>query len=146
MNLNHLTDTELISYILKHDTDPVRVRLAGIMDRMPGRIIDGLERAGMDPETCLHENTYESGEYIEHLNNEIEYLNRELQETQEKLAERETLTVSELIAELHRDTDNAHRKVAEANRQLHEAEREREEMRSKLKMWTTLSADAKELR
>ena len=146
MNLNHLTDSELISYILKHDSDPVRVRLAGIMDRMPGRIIDGLERAGMDPETCLHENLYESGEYIEHLNNEIEYLNRELQETQEKLAEREAMTVSELISELRQAADSAYHKVAVANRQLDEANREREKMHSKLKMWTTLSADAKELR
>lgn len=146
MNLNHLTDTELINYILKHDNDPIRVRLAGIMDRMPGRIIDGLERAGMDPETCLHENTYESGEYIEHLKSEIDFYERELTETKEKLAERETMTVSELIAELHRAADNAYHKVAVANRQLHEAEQERDKMHSKLKMWTTLSADAKELR
>ena len=81
MNLDHLTDSELIQYIIKHDSDPIRVRLATYMDNMPGRILDGLERAGMDPETCLHENTYESGEYIDHLNNEIDYLNHELQET-----------------------------------------------------------------
>jgi len=141
MNLNHLTDTELISYVLKHDSDPVRLRLAGIMDRMPGRIIEGLERAGMDPETCLHENLYESGEYIEHLNNEIEYLNRELQETQEKLAERETLTVSELIAELHQTADRAYHQVAVANRQLHEAEKEVETTRAKMKVWRAISTD-----
>ena len=144
--MNHLTDSELVQYIIKHDTDPIRVRLAMYMDNMPGRILDGLERAGMDPETCLHENTYESGEYIEHLNNEIEYLSRELQEAQEKLAERETMTVSELIAELHQIADSAYHKVAVANRQVDEAERERENMRSKLKMWTVLNAEPKELR
>jgi len=141
MNLNHLTDTELISYILKHDNDPVRVRLAGIMDRMPGRIIDGLERAGMDPETCLHENTYESGEYITHLNNEIEYLNRELADTQEKLAERETLTVSELIGELHHAAHSAERRAASALERAQEADQEREKMRDKMKVWRALSTD-----
>lgn len=141
MKLDHLTDTELISYILKHDDDPIRIRLAGIMDRMPGRIIDGLERAGMDPETCLHENLYESGEYITHLNNEIEYLNRELQETQEKLAERETLTVAELIEELNHAAHSAERRAAAAIIRAQEADQEREKMRDKMKVWRALSTD-----
>ena len=141
MSLNHLTDTELISYVLKHDSDPVRVRLAGIMDRMPGRIIDGLERAGMDPETCLHENLYESGEYIEHLNNEIEYLSRELEETQIKLQERETLTISELIGELHHAAHAAERRAATAVERAREADQEREKMREKMKVWRAISTD-----
>lgn len=141
MNLNHLTDTELISYILKHDNDPIRVRLAGIMDRMPGRIIDGLERAGMDPATCLHDNLYESGEYIEHLKNEIEYLSNELEETQAKLRDRETLTVSELIGELKDIAHAADRRARIANEQALAADQEREEIRSKMKVWRALSTD-----
>ena len=141
MSLNHLTDTELISYVLKHDSDPVRLRLAGIMDRMPGRIIEGLERAGMDPETCLHENLYESGEYIEHLNNEIEYLSRELEETQIKLQEREALTVSELIGELHHLAHAADRRAATALERAREADQEREKMREKMKVWRAISTD-----
>lgn len=141
MNLNHLTDAELIQYIIKHDSDPIRLRLALYMDNMPGRILDGLERAGMDPETCLHENTYESGEYIEHLNNEIEYLSRELQETQEKLAERETMTVSDLIRELHEAADRAYSQMAGANRQLREYEKEVEATRAKMKVWKAISTD-----
>ena len=141
MSLNHLTDTELISYVLKHDSDPVRLRLAGIMDRMPGRIIEGLERAGMDPETCLHENLYESGEYIEHLNNEIEYLSRELEETQIKLQEREALTVSELIGELHHLAHAADRRAAVALERAREADQEREKMREKMKVWRAISTD-----
>ena len=141
MSLNHLTDTELISYVLKHDSDPVRLRLAGIMDRMPGRIIEGLERAGMDPETCLHENLYESGEYIEHLNNEIEYLSRELEETQIKLQERETLTISELIGELHHAAHSAERRAAVALERAREADQEREKMREKMKVWRAISTD-----
>lgn len=141
MNLNHLTDIELISYILKHDNDPIRVRLAGIMDRMPGRIIDGLERAGMNPETCLHENLYESGEYIEHLNNEIEYLNRELQETQDQLAKRETMTVSQLIEELHYAAHEANRRADVNLQRAREADQERENMRSKMKVWRAISTD-----
>lgn len=141
MNLDHLTDTELVQYIIKHDTDPVRVRLATYMDDMPGRILDGLERAGMDPETCLHENTYESGEYIDHLRNEIEYLQRELEDTQEELRKRETISVSLLIEELRHIANSADRRAASAIERAREADEEREKMRSKMKVWRAISTD-----
>lgn len=141
MNLNHLTDAELISYILKHDNDPIRVRLAKYMDRMPGRILDGLERAGMDPETCLHDNLYESGEYIEHLKNEIEYLSNELEETQAKLRDRETLTVSELIEELKDIAREAERRSDALLDRARTADQEREQIKSKMKVWSAISQD-----
>lgn len=141
MNLNHLTDEELVQHVIKHDSDPIRLRLAQYMDNMPGRILDGLERAGMDPETCLHENTYESGEYIEHLKSEIDFYERELMETKEKLAKRETMTVSELIAELHEAADRAYSQMAIANRKVREAEQEVETTRKKMKVWTAISTD-----
>ena len=141
MNLDHLTDTELVQYIVKHDTDPIRVRLAKYMDDMPGRILDGLERAGMDPETCLHENTYESGEYIDHLRNEIEYLQHELEDTQEELRKRETISVSLLIEELRHIANSADRRAASAIERAREADKEREDMRSKMKVWRAISTD-----
>ena len=141
MNLNHLTDSELIQWIIKHDDDPIRVRLALYMDNMPGRILDGLERAGMDPETCLHENIYESGEYITHLNNEIEYLQRELDDTQEQLRKRETLTVAQLIEELHQDAYQARQQASAANRDRDQMEREVIETRKKMKVWRAISTD-----
>jgi hypothetical protein len=140
MNIDHLSDSELIQYIIKHDSDPIRVRLATYIDNM-GRILDGLERAGMDPETCLHENLYESGEYINHLNNEIEILNRELQEMQASLAERETLTVSELIEELRHVARGAEHRASAATKRAREADAERETIRSKMKVWRAISTD-----
>ena len=141
MNLNHLTDAELIQYIIKHDDDPIRLRLALYMDNMPGRILEGLERAGMDPETCLHENLYESGEYIDHLNNEIEYLNRELDETQEQLRKRETMTVAQLIEELHQEAYQARQQASVANRDRDQMEKEVIETRKKMKVWRAISTD-----
>ena len=141
MNLNHLTDAELIQYIIKHDDDPIRLRLALYMDNMPGRILEGLERAGMDPETCLHENTYESGEYIEHLRNEIDYLQRELDDTQEKLRSRETMTVAELIEELHQEASQARQQASVACRDRDQMEREVIETRKKMKVWRAISTD-----
>lgn len=142
MNLNHLTDKELIQYVLKHDTDPIRVRLAQIMDNMPGFILDSLEHAGMDPETCLFDNgLYDPGQYITHLENEIEYLNNELMEAQDKIRERETLTVSELIEELLQNNRRLDIRAQQSDRDRRKAEEEVESTRSKMKVWRALSTD-----
>lgn len=137
--MNHLTDKEFIDYCLKFETDPKIVRLAKVMDNMPGAILDDLEQAGMDPVFCNFENTYLPGQYIRHLESEIEYLNRELSDTQEKLAERETLTVIDLISELR---DSIHKEQVRASlavKYQHEAEKREEEMKHKMDMWAILN-------
>jgi len=134
-----MTDKELIDYTLKFDTDPTRIRLAKIMDNMPGAILDDLEQAGMDPVFCNFENTYLPGQYIRHLESEIEYLNRELSDTQEKLAERETLSVSELINELRDIAVSANRRTEVYVNERNLAVKQREEMKEKLDMWAILN-------
>ena len=144
--MKHLTDTEFIDYCLKFETDPKIVRLAGIMDRMPGIILDELEHAGMDPENCTFENTYSPGQYIAHLENEIEYLNRELSDTLTELEDckekYETLTVAELINTLREKAimANHQAEVYERHeRQRHNAMIERDEMKNKMDMWAILN-------
>lgn len=141
MKIDHLSDNELIKHVLKHDADPIRIRLAGVMERFSGCIVDSLEDAGMDKENFLFENTYDPGQYIRHLENEIEYLQRELDETQEKLHARETMSVSQLIEELRLEAYSAGRRADSADRRAHEADQEREKMRSKMKVWTAISTD-----
>ena len=141
MNLNHLTDKELIQYVLKHDTDPIRVRLAQIMDRMPGFILQRLEDVGMDPETCMFENCYDPGDYITHLETEIEWRDRDLQDLQEKLHERETLTVSGLIEEMLQENRRLQYRIKESTAAKEKAELEVKETRSKMKVWRALSTD-----
>lgn len=137
--MKHLTDNEFIDYCLKFETDPKVVRLAKIMDNMPGAILDDLIQAGMDPEFCNFENTYLPGQYIRHLENEIEYLNRELSYTQEKLAERETVTVVELINELRDCIYKEQVRSAVAVKYQHQAEERVKEMQHKLDMWAILN-------
>ena len=132
--MDYLTDRELIDYVLKHETDPIRVRLASVMERMPGCIIDSLEDAGMDSVTCLFENTYDPGQYIRHLENEIDFLNNELYETQEKLRALKTKTVLEMMKELGNTIQTLEVRVANA-------EEEAATAKSKLSMWSKLNAD-----
>lgn len=141
--MNHLTDNEFIDYCLKFETDPKIVRLAKVMDNMPGIILDELEQAGMDSETCTFENTYSPGQYIRHLENEIEYLNRELSDTLRELEDckekYETLTVAELINTLKDKAMIANHQAAAHERQRDKAIAEREEMKHKLDMWAILN-------
>lgn len=141
--MNHLTDNEFIDYCLKFETDPKVVRLAGVMDRMPGAILDDLEQAGMDPENCTFENTYSPGQYIRHLKNEIDYLSNELNDTLRELEDckeqYETLTVAELINTLREKAIMANHQAEAYERQRHKAVAEREEMKNKLDMWAILN-------
>lgn len=126
-----MTDSELIDYTLKFDTDPVRVRLAGVMDRMPGSLIDTLVFAGMDPETWLFENTFDAGNYVRHLESEIEYLGRENFELQQKLTELEARTVAQLIAKLNYDLKTMQERVEYA-------EKDAKRSRDQLLVWNAL--------
>ena len=139
--MKHLTDGELIDYIIKYDNDPIRIRLAKIMDNMPGFILKRLEDVGMDPETCLFENTYDPGDYINHLENEIDYLTRELHSTQERLAERETLTVADFIEELRQENRRLDYKAQTAEGARRKAEEDNDRTQKKMKVWTAISTD-----
>ena len=146
MNFDHLTDTELIEYVLKFDTDPVRVRLAKIMDEMPGFILQRLEDVGMDPETCMFENTYDPGDWIKHLESEIEYAQREADEAEQRAARLEAMTVLEFMANIQSRLRTEQLSNDSLKQQISNAYKERDEMKSKLKMWTTLNAAPQELR
>lgn len=137
----HLTDTELIDYVLKHDNDPIRRRLAKIMDEMPGFILKRLEDVGMNPETCMFENCYDPGDYITHLETEIEWRNNDIQELQDKLHELEAMTLLEFMESIKSKLSAEKRYNEQLQKEIVEARREREDMRSKLSMWAKLNGD-----
>jgi hypothetical protein len=144
--MNHLTDRELIDYTLKFSDDPVRIRLAKVMDNMPGLILDTLEDAGMDPETCLFENTWDPGQFIRHLEQELEVYHDENAQLREELEELKARTVLELIAELKQEIKTAEFCAAEARRERDYAEADRKLMKDKLSMWAKLNASPQDLR
>lgn len=133
------TDKELIDYTLKFDTDPVRVRLAKVMDNMPGAILDDLEDAGMDPVFCNFENTYLPGQYIRHLESELDIYHGENAQLREELEELKARTVMDLIAELKQEIKTADWMAAEARRERDQLQGDHDKMKSKLSMWTKLN-------
>ena len=137
--MDHLTDRELIDYTLKFETDPVRLRLAKVMDNMPGAILDDLEDAGMDPEFCNFENTYLPGQFIRHLESELEIYHDENRQLREELEELKARTVMDLIAELKQEIKTADWMAAEARRERDQLKGDHDKMKSKLSMWTKLN-------
>lgn len=138
MNLLHLSDNELIDYVIKNDDDPIRVRLATHMQRVAGSIIDDLIDAGMDDTWCTFENTYHPGQYIRHLENEVEYLNVKLSGANKAIKELQARTIADLIAELNTQLETETYRASLAVKYQHEAEAREKDMKHKLDMWTIL--------
>lgn len=143
MELSHLSDNELIDYVIKHDTDPVRVRLATYMQRVPGAIIDDLEAAGMDETFCTFMTEWGSerlpGQYITHLEQEIKIRDDELHNLRDELEQQKARTIVDLIGELKQQIKTAEWMAEEARREQYNAEKDRAIMKDKLSMWAKLN-------
>lgn len=141
MELNHLSDDELIKWIIKHDSDPVRVRIATIMERRSDRLMDDLKEAGMDEDTLRFEDTYDPGEYIRHLENELDHANDDLSDLRKKLREREAISLAKLISELNEQIGIWEHKAHHAEHLRKLAVEETAKTKEKMKVWRALTED-----
>ena len=144
MNLNHLSDNELIDYIIKYDDDPIRVRLATHMQRVSGAIIDDLVYAGMDETWCnfrsvVNHSEYLPGPYISHLENEIEFLQNQANQDAKEIKELKARSIMDLIVELKQEIRTAEFVRDEAVRDRKYAEANEAAMKNKLDMWAILN-------
>ena len=144
MNLNHLTDNELIDYIIKNDDDPIRVRLATHMQRVSGAIIDDLLDAGMDDTWCnfrsdINGGEYHPGQYIRHLENEVDYLQNEVSQNLKEIENLKARTIMDLISELKQEIKTAEWSRDEAIRERNHAKEHESIMKNKLDMWAILN-------
>lgn len=143
MELNHLTDDELIDHVIRYDTDPIRVKLATVMQRTKGAIIDDLVYAGMDETFCefrsiVNETTYHPGQYISHLEDEVKYLEDRLAQELKEIQNLKARTVAELIQELNEQIETEKYNVRVAREYQQKAEKKAEEATHKLDMWAIL--------
>jgi hypothetical protein len=152
MNLNHLTNNELLEYLDKHSTDPLIKRLVNVLMEKQYGLVSDLLAAGMDEQTWTFSpdnyNKYYPGQYISHLHNELDYADDELKdcEFQLKQAKKEiedlkARNVAQLIAELHQEVRDANLRTAEAEKWRRKAQEEVETTRDKMKVWRALTTD-----
>jgi len=143
MNLNHLTDDELMDYVIRYDTDPVRVKIATVMQRTKGAIMDDLLNAGMDDTYCdfvsvVNCNRYHPGHYILHLEDELKHTQFLLEQEREEVKSLKARTVAELIQELNEQIETEKYNVRVAREYQHKAEEKAKEATHKLDMWAIL--------
>jgi uncharacterized protein YgfB (UPF0149 family) len=152
MNLNHLSNSELLVYLDKHSTDPLIVRLVNILMEKQYGLVSDLLAAGMNEQTWTFSpdnyNEYYPGQYISHLHNELDYAKDELEdcEFQLKQAKKEiedlkARTVAELIAELHQEVRTANFRADEAEKWKRKAQQEVQDTKDKMKVWRALTTD-----
>jgi hypothetical protein len=145
MNLDCLSDKELISYTIKFSDDPVKVRLATAIERVEGAIIDDLVDAGMDETFCTFRSEwggeYHPGQYIRLLEDEISQRDFEIKQLQDDLEEQKARTIADLIAELTTEIRTQQYIANEAKEATRKARKEAEDAKEKLKMWNHLRTE-----
>jgi hypothetical protein len=151
MNLNHLSDKELIQYADKHTEDPLARRLVDILMARQEGIITELIEAGMDSSnwTFIYEHEeYSPKDYIEHLLKQLAYTEddlwvaqRELNDRLQDLKKLEARTVLELMTELKKTIEHADAERDQARQERDHARNSEQNMKSKMKVWRALTED-----
>ena len=152
MNLNHLSNSELLVYLDKHSTDPLIARLVNILMEKQYGLVSDLLAAGMNEQTWTFSpdsyNEFYPGQYISHLRDELDHAKDDLEDCEFQLqqAKREIIdlkarTVAELIAELHVEVSTANLRADEADKWRRKAQEEVQATRDKMKVWRALTTD-----
>ena len=152
MNLNHLSNSELLVYLDKHSTDPLIVRLVNILMEKQYGLVSDLLAAGMNEQTwtfCPDSyNEYYPGQYISHLQDKLDHALDDLEHSEfllkqanEEIDEFKARTVAELIAELHTEVRAANFRADEAEKWRRKAQEEVQTTRDKMKVWRALTTD-----
>jgi hypothetical protein len=152
MNINHLSNSELLVYLDKHSTDPLIVRLVNILMEKQYGLVSDLLAAGMNEQTWTfcpdNYNEYYPGQYISHLRDKLDHALDDLEHSEfllkqanEEIDELKARTVAELIAELHTEVRTANFRADEAEKWRRKAQVEVETTRDKMKVWRALTTD-----
>jgi hypothetical protein len=140
-----LTDKELIDYTIKFSDDAEKIRLATVMERVTGAIIDDLIDAGMDETWCTFRSEwggeYHPGQYIKLLEGEINHRDFQIKQLHDELEELKARTVLDLLVELKQDITTAEWMAKEAQAETHRAKIERDIAKDKLSMWAKLNGE-----
>lgn len=150
MNLLNLTDRELFEHLDKYSEDPVIRRLVSVVLDKEDSVVAELIEAGMDEKTLLFEDCgleFTPGEYIVHLEKSRDYAQEEMEQYQYKYESEheerkllESRSVVDLISDLRDMLHNSDRQISQAEKEKITALNERDEVKSKMKMWTTLAS------
>lgn len=147
INLEHLTDDELIRHLDNTSNDPIVRRLIKIFQDNDDMVFQQLVDAGMDREGRFETECelLPVGEYIEHLRSEVDYYRSEAEDLEDRLADEEAEVkrlsargIVEVIAELREQINFVDRKATVSENERRQAVKERDLAKEQLKMWNHL--------
>lgn len=156
MNLNHLSDRELLNYLSLQSTDPIIIRLINMLSAPNGGLVGDLVEAGMDPNTWVFTEDYQDyfpGEYITHLQKMVAYAEddktvaeMDLADAREELEKLRRRTVTELLVDAQRAIDSAKsnqlyavREAEKAHEVIDKVQAENRELKEKLGVWNIMA-------
>lgn len=147
MNLDFLTDDELIRYLDNTSTDPIVRRLVDIFVKNDDMIFRQLVDVGMDRDGRF-ETDYEYkpvGEYIEHLRSELSYYQNEaedleyrLEDEKERVKQLGARSIASVMAELNEQIRTVDKKAVQAEQERKRAVEDRDLAREQLRAWNHL--------
>jgi hypothetical protein len=158
MNLNHLSDVELLRYLDLTSTDPLVKRLINMLSAPNGGLVGDLVEAGMDPNTWVftddHQDYY-PGDYITHLQKMVAYAEddravaeMDLADAREELDKLSRRTVTELLVDAQRAIDSAKsnhlyavREAEKAHEVIDKVQAENRHLKEQLGMWNILGTE-----
>ena len=140
-----LTDKELIDYTIKFSDDAEKIRLATVMERVTGAIIDDLIDAGMNETWCTFRSEwggeFHPGQYIKLLEDEISHRDFQIKQLHDELEEQKARTIADLIAELNQQITTEKYLAQQAKDETRKAYKEAEVAKDKLSMWAKLNGE-----
>jgi hypothetical protein len=149
--MNNLTDKEFIDRMYLLSTDPVVLRLIGIINNNKfDSVVDDLVNVGMDPTEMQFSSDYgwdSPGEYIRHLREDVEFLTEEINDKerrindlQHKVKDLSARGVATLLAEMQQLVRDAEVDKKEAKRRADSLFEENSDLRQKLGMWNIVKS------
>ena len=151
MNINHLSDIELLHYLDLTSNDPLVRRLVDMLSATRGGIISDLVEAGMDPNTGTFTEDYQDyypGDYITHLQKMYNYeaedraiLEDERDELKKEVERLGLRSITEVLAEAQRAVNHANANVSSITRHATKVDDENRELREKLGMWNIMKTE-----
>jgi hypothetical protein len=158
MNLNHLSDVELLRYLDLTSTDPTIIRLINMLSAPNGGLVGDLVEAGMDPNTWVFTEDYQDyfpGEYITHLQKMVDYEQQDrviaesdLADMREEVDRLSRRSVTQLLVDAEQAIGTAeanHRYAVREAEKAHEVidrvQAENRHLKEQLGMWNILGTE-----
>lgn len=142
MNLDSLSERELVNYLAMYSTDPAVHRLIGMIEYTREEytdLVDNLVEAGMDRDYLVFHGLTSPGSYIKELEFQVDELERDVERLNEDLEELKTKTVLEFLSEVKQELKIMRQRQSTDTNTIRSLEHELKATQEKLQVWNVMN-------